>query len=287
MSSCARSPAPSRVADVEIRLVARNNEVLATKTDRAAGHVAFDPGLARGEGGSRRASSSPATGGRLRLPRPRRSRLRPHRPRREGPRRAGAARRLRLSPSAASTAPGETVYRDRAPARRQGRRGPGLPLTLVAERPTASNTGAPRRGPGPGRRAASRLPLLSGARAARGGSPPMPTRRARPSARRASSSRTMCRSGWRSTLTPEAPACGAASRPRSTSPPATSTARRARARRVRRGRGPGRRTHGIKGLDGYTVGLEDETVEASTAEIEEHGTTDAKAAPPCRCRSRT
>jgi alpha-2-macroglobulin len=38
-------------ADVEIRLVARNNEVLATTKTDATGVAAFDPGLARGEGG--------------------------------------------------------------------------------------------------------------------------------------------------------------------------------------------------------------------------------------------
>jgi uncharacterized protein YfaS (alpha-2-macroglobulin family) len=37
--------------DVEVRLVARNNEVLATKTTDATGRAQFDPGLARGEGG--------------------------------------------------------------------------------------------------------------------------------------------------------------------------------------------------------------------------------------------
>lgn len=37
--------------DVEVRLVARNNEVLAAKRTDAQGHAAFDPGLARGEGG--------------------------------------------------------------------------------------------------------------------------------------------------------------------------------------------------------------------------------------------
>ncbi len=36
----------------EIRLVARNNEVLATRATDAQGHAAFDPGLARGEGGA-------------------------------------------------------------------------------------------------------------------------------------------------------------------------------------------------------------------------------------------
>ncbi|MCB8822787.1 alpha-2-macroglobulin family protein [Microvirga rosea] len=38
-------------ADVEIRLIARNNEVLATRKTDASGVAQFDPGLARGEGG--------------------------------------------------------------------------------------------------------------------------------------------------------------------------------------------------------------------------------------------
>ncbi|HEX6831124.1 MAG TPA: alpha-2-macroglobulin [Methyloceanibacter sp.] len=38
-------------AGVELRLIARNNEVLATKTTDANGRVAFEPGLSRGEGG--------------------------------------------------------------------------------------------------------------------------------------------------------------------------------------------------------------------------------------------
>jgi len=40
------------LAGVEVRLVARNNEVLASKTTGADGRVAFDPGLSRGDGGS-------------------------------------------------------------------------------------------------------------------------------------------------------------------------------------------------------------------------------------------
>ena len=36
---------------VEVRLLARNNEVLATQTTGADGHIRFDPGLARGNGG--------------------------------------------------------------------------------------------------------------------------------------------------------------------------------------------------------------------------------------------
>jgi len=39
------------VAKAEVRLVARNNEILATRKTDDAGHVVFEPGLARGEGG--------------------------------------------------------------------------------------------------------------------------------------------------------------------------------------------------------------------------------------------
>jgi alpha-2-macroglobulin len=39
-------------AQTEIRLVTRNNEVMATKRTDAGGHVVFEPGLGRGEGGS-------------------------------------------------------------------------------------------------------------------------------------------------------------------------------------------------------------------------------------------
>ena len=35
-----------------MRLIARNNEVLATKTTGADGRVDFDPGLSRGTGGA-------------------------------------------------------------------------------------------------------------------------------------------------------------------------------------------------------------------------------------------
>ena len=47
-----RSPPPCRSPGVELRLIARNNEVLATKTTGADGRVDFDPGLSRGTGGS-------------------------------------------------------------------------------------------------------------------------------------------------------------------------------------------------------------------------------------------
>ncbi len=39
------------VANAEVRLIARNNEILATRKTDASGHVLFEAGLARGEGG--------------------------------------------------------------------------------------------------------------------------------------------------------------------------------------------------------------------------------------------
>jgi alpha-2-macroglobulin len=48
-----RSLASAQVLQgAEIRLIARNNEVLGTRTTDPQGHAAFDPGLARGEGGT-------------------------------------------------------------------------------------------------------------------------------------------------------------------------------------------------------------------------------------------
>src|SRR5262249_62047818 len=43
--------APDPVVNAEVKLVARNNEVLATRKTDDAGHVLFEAGLARGEGG--------------------------------------------------------------------------------------------------------------------------------------------------------------------------------------------------------------------------------------------
>ena len=51
MSSCIRWRAREPRAGIEVRLVARNNEVLAVGQTDANGFVHFDAGLARGEGG--------------------------------------------------------------------------------------------------------------------------------------------------------------------------------------------------------------------------------------------
>ncbi len=51
------------VAGAEVRLIARNNEVLATRTTDAAGHALFEAGLTRGEGGSSPALLTVTAGG--------------------------------------------------------------------------------------------------------------------------------------------------------------------------------------------------------------------------------
>ena len=51
MSSSIRWRRRTRSAKAEVRLVARNNEILATRKTDDAGHVLFEAGLARGEGG--------------------------------------------------------------------------------------------------------------------------------------------------------------------------------------------------------------------------------------------
>ena len=50
-SSSLPGPLAEAVAKAEVRLVARNNEILATRKTDEAGHVLFEAGLARGEGG--------------------------------------------------------------------------------------------------------------------------------------------------------------------------------------------------------------------------------------------
>ena len=65
------------LAGVELRLVARNNEVLATKTTGADGRVDFDPGLSRGQWRLGAGTSGRRARRRLRLPQPRSECLRP------------------------------------------------------------------------------------------------------------------------------------------------------------------------------------------------------------------
>ena len=105
---------------VEVRLLSRSNEVLATKRTSDAGHVQFEAGLTRGEGALAPAmliaTDSPR---RLRVPQPQGAGLRSQRPRRGRPRGPGRARCLRLCRARRLPLRRERA-RDRAAARRAG-----------------------------------------------------------------------------------------------------------------------------------------------------------------------
>ena len=87
----------SSIVNAQVRLLARNNEVLGTDQDRQPRlrPLRCRPEARRGRACACRAGGRDA-GWRLRLPRPVDGRLRPDRPRREGPPGAGTHRRLRL-----------------------------------------------------------------------------------------------------------------------------------------------------------------------------------------------
>ena len=120
--------------DVEIRLIARNNEVLATKkTDcRRRRHVRSRAGARRGRacaghsGGKRRRG--------LRLSRSWFRRVRSHRPRRQGPAGIGCRRRLFYTERGVYRT-GETVALTALLRDVRGVAVPGVPLTLVVRRP--------------------------------------------------------------------------------------------------------------------------------------------------------
>ena len=259
----------------EIRLIARNNEVLGTRTTDAQGHAAFDPGLARGEGGTGAEPRGRPGGRRLRLPRPQPRRLRPHRPRREGPGRDRRPRRLPVP-----GARGLPLRRDRAdhrPPARSGRRGGAGP----AADPRGQAAGRRRVPAGLGARSGARRPGAAAAapvgRHARhvAGRPPTPTRR-RP------------RIGETSFLVEDYV------------PERLEVSLKARQAALHRGEAaqvdvaarylygaPGAdldvsgsvvvqaaAASGIKGLEGYAIGLDDEAVEAVTQELQDRATTD-------------
>ena len=264
------------IADVEVRLIAKNNEVLATKRTDGDGHVAFDAGLARGENGlapglvvatkaddygfldfnqsafdltDRGVKGRPATGGVEALVYPERGVYRS----------------------------GETAFITALLRDARGLAVPNLPLTLVVKRPDGVEyRRAAVEDQGLGGRAFS-LPLLPGAQ----------------------------HGTWRvaAYTDPKGSAVGEASflvedyvpeRLELTLAPKSPTLVKGQpaeidlAARYLYG-APGAELDvsgevvvqaagktAIKGLDGFTVGLDDEQVEAATAEIEEHGTTDDK-----------
>lgn len=263
-------------ADVEVRLIARNNEVLATKKTDAAGVAAFDPGLARGEGGlalGLAVASAGADYGFLDL--------------------ASAAFDLtdrgvkgRAVPGAVDAylytergvyRTGETVALTALLRDAKGAAVPGVPLTLVVRRPDGVEyRRALVEDQGLGGRALS-VPILPGS----------------------------LRGTWRiaAYTDPKGAAVGEASflvedyvpeRLEVTLTPKVDALRPGQAAPVDVSArylygAPGSdlsvtgevsvasaANSGMKGLDGYVIGLDDETVEASTAEIEQAATTDSQ-----------
>ena len=257
----------------EIRLVARNNEVLGTRTTDAQGHAAFDPGLARGEGGlapslvvaqaggdygfldlnlgafdltDRGVKGRPETGG----------------------------LDAYLFPERGVYRSGETVQLTALLRDAAGTAVPDLPLTLVVKRPDGveyRRVSVPDQGLG-GR--ALPLPLLSGS----------------------------MHGTWRVSAyaDPKAPALGETSflvedyvpeRLEVVLQPKQTALRRGEAAQVDVAArylygAPGAdldvsgsvtvqaaATSGIKGLEGYSIGLDDEAVEPVTQELQEHATT--------------
>ncbi len=120
-----------------MRLLSRNNEVLATQAHRRdrlravrgrrwrAGRAALSPALLIAERCARR----------LRLPQPEGAGLRSHRPRRLRPRGAGRARCLRLYRARRLSLRRDRAASPRCCATAQGVAALGVPLTLVVERP--------------------------------------------------------------------------------------------------------------------------------------------------------
>ncbi|MGU3538624.1 alpha-2-macroglobulin family protein [Methylobacterium sp. A54F] len=266
------------VPDAEIRLVARNNEVLGTRRTDAQGHAAFDPGLARGEGGIAPGLVVAQVGddyGFLDLnlsafdltDRGVKGRASP------------GTIEAHVFPERGVYRSGETVQITATLRDAQGAAVTGLPLTLVVKRPDGVEY---RRvqvaDQGIGGRALP-LPLLPGA----------------------------LHGTWRiaAYTDPKAPALGEASflvedyvpeRLEVSLAPGAPTLRPGeparigvQARYLYGAPGSGldvsgsvsvqaAKGSGIAGLDGFSTGLDDESVEATTQEIEEHATTDARGA---------
>ena len=265
------------MAGVEIRLVARNNEVLATAATDATGHARFAPGLARGEGGLAPglvvATTAGGDYGFLDLG----SNAFDLTDRGVKGRPAPGAVDAYVFPERGVYRTGETVHLTALLRDAKGAAIPNLPLILVVKRPDGvehRRVSVPDQGLG-GRSLS--LPILSGA----------------------------LRGTWRveAFTDPKSPAVGdTAFLVEDYVPERLEVTLAPKAEALRPGEpavidvtarylygAPGAalpvtgevlvqkaERSGIKGLDGFVVGLDDEEVEGSTAEIEEPAITDAQ-----------
>ncbi|WP_298967050.1 alpha-2-macroglobulin [uncultured Methylobacterium sp.] len=273
----ARSLASAAVVKgAEIRLVARNNEVLAERATDAQGHAAFDPGLARGEGGQAPSLVVAKLGddyGFLDLSlgafdlTDRGVKGRP----------APGAAEAYLFPERGVYRSGETVQLTALLRDARGAAIAGLPLTLVAKRPDGveyRRASVPDAGLG-GR--AFSLPLLPGAQHGTWRVAAYTDPKAAPVGETSFLVEDYVPERLDVTLTPAAAALKAGE------PTTVDVA----ARYLYGAPGAGlsvsgsvavqaAAASGIRGLDGFSVGLDDERVEATTAEIDAPATTDAQ-----------
>ncbi|WP_018262815.1 alpha-2-macroglobulin family protein [Methylobacterium sp. WSM2598] len=264
------------VQGAEIRLVARNNEVLGVRTTDAQGHAAFDPGLSRGEGGIAPSLVVARLGddyGFLDLAlsafdlADRGVKGRP----------APAAAEAFVFPERGVYRSGETVQITALLRDAKGAAIPGLPLTLVVKRPDGIEyRRAAVADAGLGGRAFP-LPLLAGAAPGTWRVLAYTDPKAAPVGEASFLVEDYLPERLEVTLTPKAPALApnqpavidVAARFLYGAPGANlqvggSVAVQAAA------------SSGIRGLDGFAIGLDDESVVPTTAEIDERVTTDAQ-----------
>ncbi|ACL56726.1 alpha-2-macroglobulin [Methylobacterium nodulans] len=264
------------VPGAEIRLVARNNEVLGTRTTDAQGHVAFDPGLSRGEGGIAPSLVVARLGedyGFLDLSlsafdlADRGVKGRP----------APGAAEAYLFPERGVYRSGETVQITALLRDAKGAAITGLPLTLVAKRPDGveyRRAAVPDGGLG-GR--AFSLPLLPGAQAGTWRVTAYTDPKATPVGETSFLLEDYVPERLEVTLAPKAlslapgePAViDVTARYLYGAPGANLQVGGSVAVQAAAG-------SGIKGLDGFSVGLDDESVVPTSAEIDERATTDAQ-----------
>ena len=135
---------------VELRLVSRGNEILATRKTDSSGQALFEVGLASGVGGAAPALLAAAElGGRLCVPQPEDAGVRPYRPRRWRPARAQRARCLCVRRARCLPIRRDRLHH-RTVARRAGRGGGRRAVDLRGA--AARRRGVPpRRGRGSGR----------------------------------------------------------------------------------------------------------------------------------------
>ena len=138
-------------AQVEVRLMSRGNEILSTKQTDAAGRIAFEAGLSRGEGALVAGHAGrDRRQGRLRVSQSEGSGVRSERPRRQGPAGGGGPRCLRLH-----RARRLSLGRDRArhvAAARRARRGRAERAADARGRAAGRHRVSPHRGARSGRR---------------------------------------------------------------------------------------------------------------------------------------